>query len=66
MKCFCCGQEAKPRTTPMTEDQMLRSTYVFMAKGWTIDDLLNKPECVEWLDYQAPGYRDWLRELTTA
>jgi hypothetical protein len=57
-KCLCCGQPVKERGHPITPERAEKSLRVFRALGLTRDLLLTKHR--EQLDYQAPGFIEWL------
>jgi hypothetical protein len=58
--CLCCGQLVLRRTTErLSPERCERSWELFEAMGLTREDLLVKHR--EQVDYQAPGFIDWLK-----
>nr|HEV8010844.1 hypothetical protein [Bradyrhizobium sp.] len=58
--CLCCGQTvlARPdaRLTPAKAE---RDLFLFEALGYTRESLLTKHR--EQIDYQLPGFAEWLQ-----
>lgn len=57
--CLCCGQAVFERGNPITPERAARSLQIFEALGFTREDLLAKHRAQ--LDYQAPGFAEWLQ-----
>jgi hypothetical protein len=57
-KCLCCGQPVKARGKPTTPERAEKSLKIFTALGLTREELLTKHR--EQLDYQSPGFIEWL------
>jgi hypothetical protein len=57
-KCLCCGQPVKERRPPITPERAEKSLKIFTALGLTREELLTKHR--EQLDYQSPGFIEWL------
>jgi hypothetical protein len=57
-KCLCCGQPVLKRGNPITPQRAERALAIFTALGFRRDDLLGKHRAQ--LDYQSPGFAEWL------
>jgi hypothetical protein len=57
--CLCCGQAVLKRGNPMTPERAARALAMFEALGLTREDLLG--EYREVIDYQSPGFAEWLQ-----
>jgi hypothetical protein len=56
--CLCCGQLVYA-PVPMTPERAWRALRMFEALGLTREDLLGKHR--EQIDYQSPGFSEWLQ-----
>ncbi len=57
-KCLCCGQPVMERGNPVTPERTERALAIFEALDLSPDDLLTRHRAQ--LDYQAPGFVEWL------
>ena len=57
-KCLCCGQPVTDRGNPITPERAERALGIFLALGFSCEDLLGKHRAQ--LDYQSPGFIEWL------
>jgi hypothetical protein len=57
-KCLCCGQRVLKRGNPITPERAERALAIFEAPGFRHDDLLTRHRAQ--LDYQSPGFAEWL------
>jgi hypothetical protein len=57
-KCLCCGQPVLKRGNPITPERAERALAIFTGLGFSRDDLLGKHRAQ--LDYQSPGFAEWL------
>lgn len=58
--CLCCGQQLHGPGKPLTPDRAVRAWAIFLALGLTREELLTKHR--EQLDYQSPGFAEWLEK----
>jgi len=57
-KCLCCGQPVTERGKPVTPERAERALSFLTALGFSREDLLGKHRGQ--LDYQSPGFAEWL------
>ena len=57
-KCLCCGQPIEGPGKPITPDRAARAYTIFLALGFTREALLAEHRAQ--LDYQSPGFMEWL------